>query len=204
VLHPSGVLIPDSTMLAADMTDAELWDSFVHSPVATCRYEAPELDLGFDVGVDQPVRCFAAIQAVLGPAESGAPVAALELDTREAAGSYDGFEPWSAGAVQGRYVKSRVTLDPASGVAYLAGFDPTVDAERRTEIVQGVSVGSGGTGVTFAQRFFNPPVVTVQPTGATARIGQPSAIVATGCTAHVFDAAGSGVSATADIIADGV
>ena len=60
----SGALIPRSTALAAAMTDAQLWDTFVHSPVSSPAYESREIDLAFDA---DDVRIYGTAAVTLGP-----------------------------------------------------------------------------------------------------------------------------------------
>ncbi len=192
VKHWTGVLIPESTTAANQMTNAELFEQFVPYPKALCTYEAPEIDAGFD----SSFRVFATSAAALGRGVvAGSPSPSLEIDYRLEAGSYDGFEPWTIGTVAARRVKTKLKLQPALGNAYVSGFTPTADAPvRDDERGQGVAVGSGGTAIVFARRFFFPPNVQVTPLGSSALIGVADSVTATGFTARLFDAAGAGAA----------
>ena len=196
----SGRLAPDSNTLASAMTDAQLWDQFVYDPVASASYEAPEMDLGFDA---DNVRAFAEMSAGLGPGETGVADPELEIDYRDEAASYDGFEPWTIGAVDARRVKMRAKLTTANGVAYLAQFKPTLDVEERTEGAEGVTIAPTGTVITFTEQFHKKPNVQVTADGTGALFPIKSAVTATGFTAKVFDAAGNEVGGTVDWQATG-
>lgn len=200
--HWTGVLVPSSTKTAAQHTREELFEQFVPYPPSEYSYEAPEIDIGFDA----TFRLHAVMSAALGRGvASGVAVPALEIDYKLAAGAYDGFEAWTVGDITARYVKLRVKCRSATGKAYISAFTPTGDkAVTRECIAEGLSVAAGGTAVTFSPRYFQTPTVEVQPVGATARLGQPDAVTATGCTARLFDpTTGAGASGTADVYATG-
>ncbi len=193
VRHHTGVLIPESTAVAADL-GWELFDSFVPSPVETCSYESPEIDLDTDVG---RARLWAAIDAVLGPGESGSADPTLEVKYRTEGGSYGEWTAWSVGVVAARYVKMRVTMIPATGAAFLRDFVATVDVAPQTETLGPVSVPAGGGAVTFSQEFYTPPKVFPQVVDASSALYPiPSATTKTGCTMHVYDTAGASVGGT--------
>lgn len=201
VKHWTGVLIPDSTMLAADMTDAELWDTFVYSPVSSCTYTQSGEQV---LTINGSPRLWAAVTAVLGPGETaGSATPQIEVATRTLAGTYGAWQPWTIGTAPCGAFKMRVTITPANGVALLSAFTPTADASLQTE-TQTVSVGSGGTAVTYSAPFFSNPSVSVQPVGATAQIGQPSNVTTADCIAHTFNGAtGAGESGTATVTITG-
>jgi Putative phage tail protein len=192
VKHWAGVMVPDSTKAANQLTNAELFEAFVPYPKALCAYEAPEIDVGFDASI----RVFATSGAALGRGvTAGLPSPSLDIDYRNEAGSYDGFEPWTIGTMAARRLKAKLVLQPALGNAYVSAFTPTADAPNRDdERGQDIAVASGGTAITFARRFFYPPNVQITPRGATAMIGVADNIAATGFTARLFDASGAGVA----------
>lgn len=198
--HWTGVLVPESTMLASAMTDAQLWDAFVHSPYATCTYEAPEVDIGFD----DTARIWGSIDSALGPGvTAGLADPDLEVDYRLAAGSYDGFEPWTIGDRIGRYFKHRLVLNTAEGVAKIIGFLPTVDNIEFIQSAQ-VVVAAGGATITFPQPFHVVPQVTATAVGTTALYPVLDGITATSFFVRVFDAAGTNVGGTIIYQAKGV
>ena len=196
----SGRLVPDSQTLADAMTDAQLWDQMVYDPYATCTYEGAEVDLGFDA---DGVRVWADIAAGLGPGESGVADPILEVDYKDAAGSYDGFEDWTVGALDARYIKARAKIDTATGVAWLGTFDFTADVAERTESGQDVTVAVAGTAITFAQQFHGAPGVQVTADGASAVYPVKQNVTATGFSVTVYDSGGIDVGGTVDWQATG-
>jgi hypothetical protein len=201
-VHWTGVLVPDSTVLAQDMTDPELWDEFSAHPVAVARYEAPEIDLGFDARV----RSYAATSARLGAGETaGAAIAQLEQDYRLTAGSYDGFEPWTIGTNDLRFAKQAIELRAADGQAVAVAFTPTIDAAVRSdEAGTNVSVPSGGLTVTFGRRFFNVPNVQVTAVGGAVQQGWAESVTTTGFTLKTANGAGAASAGNANWQATGV
>lgn len=199
VRHHSGVLVPDSQNLASD-DGFETFDSFVPNPVASATYEAP----AFDVDFDDTVRVWADIASALGPGETtGVADPALQIDYRKDSGAFDGFEPWTIGNIDARFVKFRLALDTAKGLAKVTGFKPTVDLFERTEGAKGVIVGAGGQAFAFARAFHVTPRVAVTVDGTTALIATKENVTTTGFTAHVFSAGGSDVGGTVDWQATG-
>lgn len=193
VRHHTGVLVPESTVATADL-GWELFDSFVASPVASCSYESPEIDLATDVG---RARLWATAEAVLGPGETGSADPAFEVKYRTESGAYGEWSPWSVGVVPARYVKFRVVLIPTTGAAYLRDFLPTVDVAPQTETLGPVSVPAGGGAVAFAQEFYAVPKVFPQVVDATEALYPiPSSTTKTGCTMHVYDVTGASVGGT--------
>jgi hypothetical protein len=201
VKHWTGVLLPDSTKLAADMTDGELWESFVASPESDCLYEGPEIDLG----QDGTVRVWAAITSTLGPGETaGSSDPDLEITYRTSAGSYGAFVPWTIGTVTARYIRARIHVHTERGLPVVSGFSVTVDCPVREETGTGVVVGAGGTAITFATPFFTTPNVQITPQGSAARLACASGTGKTGFTAHVYSDSGSEVGGLVDYRAKGV
>ena len=192
----SGTLIPRSTMLASDMTDAQLYDTFVHSPVISPFYESTEIDVGYDA---DGIRVYATSSVALGPAEGGTPSGDLYIDYHDAAASYDGFETWpSASTADFRYLKGAIYLDTSNGVEHLDAFTLTTDAEIRTETAAGVVIAASGTAITFTDRFNGVPSVQVTPQGGAALTATVASPTVTGFTAHLFNSAGTDVGGTAD------
>lgn len=193
VRHHTGVLIPNSTALAGDL-GWELFDTFVPSPVASCSYESPEIDLSSDVA---RARLWATADAVLGPGEAGSADPTFEVKYRTEGGEYGEWSPWSVGVVPARYVKFRVVLIPATGAAYLRDFLPTVDVAPQTETLGPVNVPAGGGSVAFSQEFYVAPKVFPQVVDAEEPLYPiPSDTTKTGCTMHVYDITGTSVGGT--------
>ena len=194
VKHYTGVLVPDSQSLA-DADGFGTFDQFVPNPVAQCIYEAPQ----FDVDFDDTVRVWGDIVSALGPGETaGVADPALEIDYHLDAGAFDGFERWGIGNIAARFIKLRLVLDTAKGLAKVTGFKPTVDLLERSEGAQTVTVGAGGLAVAFAKQFHAAPRVAVTVDAGAALIGTKDGVTTTGFTAHVFDTGGTEVGGTVD------
>ena len=199
VRHHGGVLVPDSQNLASD-DGFETFDLFVPNPVASAVYEAP----AFDVDFDDTVRVWADVISALGPGETlGVADPALEIDYRKDAGAFDGFEPWSIGNIEARFVKLRIDLDTSKGVAKVTGFKPTVDLIERTEGAKAATVAAGGQAIAFAQQFHTAPRVAATVDGTSALIATKENVTTTGFTAHVFNTGGTDVGGTLDWQATG-
>jgi hypothetical protein len=199
VKHYTGVLVPDSQNLASD-DDFDTFDIFVVNPVAIAIYEAPEFDIDFD----DTVRVWGDIASVLGPGETvGVAAPAFEVDYRKAADGFDGFEPWTIGNLEARFIKHRLVLDTSKGVAKVTGFKPTVDLLERDEGATSVAVAASGQAISFARTFHVAPRVTVTADAAAARIATKDSVTTSGFTAHVFNTGGSDVGGTVDWSARG-
>jgi hypothetical protein len=199
VKHHTGALVPDSQNLASD-DGFETFDLFVPNPVASATYEAPV----FDVDFDDTVRVWADVISALGPGETlGVADPALEIDYRKDAGAFDGFEPWAIGNIEARFVKLRINLDTAKGVAKVTGFKPTVDLIERTEGAKAATVAAGGQAIAFARAFHAAPRVAATVDGTSALIATKENVTTTGFTAHVFNTGGTDVGGTLDWQATG-
>jgi hypothetical protein len=192
----SGTLVPDSTVLASAMTDAELWDEFNAYPVTEACYVAKQIDVLFDA---ERLRVWGDMSARLGAGETaGVADPQLDIDYRAAASAYDGFEPWTIGILPSaaRYVKHQACIYPATGNAVLTSFKPVVDVEERTQAIS-QTIAAGGSYIAF-----NPPFHTTPRPSLTAEAaGSPpegryvgwTGLSGTGGTFHVFNPAGSSV-----------
>ena len=196
----NGVLVPESTKAADELTNGELFEQYLPYPVAQAIYESPEIDIGFD----DTARIWGSIDSALGPGITlGIAAPDLEVDFRFAAGAYDGFEPWTIGDRQGRFFKHRLVLDTDEGKAKVTGFIPTVDQLERTESRQ-VAVGGGGSVITYLDTFHVTPTVVVSAIGASALIAVASGITASQFTANVYNTSGTSVGGTINYDATGI
>lgn len=152
--HHTGRLVPGHTVAPSALSDAELWDEFCAAAPASAFYEAREIDLRFDA---MAVRIYADISGALGPGETGSPGLSLSVDTRLAATAYDGFDPWTIGTLDARYVKARAVVDTADGVPYLELFKPQVDAEETEQLFTNHAIAQGGTRLSFSPQFHLTP-----------------------------------------------
>src|SRR3990167_9434572 len=187
LVHWTGKLVPESTKAANLHTREELFEQFVPYPQASCSYEAPEIDLGFD----SDVRVWADLQGALGRGRSGVVDPQLLIDYRTEAGAYDGFEPWGIGDVRARYIKEKFTLDTTQGVAYMTGMQATADSEEFAQSGEFTSA-LGGVSIVFPQRYHIVADFSVMPSGAASRTATyEHPVTTTGAVAHVWDAAGA-------------
>jgi len=162
IKHWTGVLVPDSTVLASDMTDAQLWDEAVYSPFSESRFLAPELDAGFD----DIARMWYTLDAYLAPGSTGQISTAVYLDYRLDGDSYDGGEIWTIGEREGRYFQFEIVQDNAKGIGIISQFDTTVDNVEETVIVRDFQFTTPGpTPIVFPRQFHSLPRVTVAKEG---------------------------------------
>ena len=198
VHHWTGFLVPDSQD-AASLNTWDTFDIFVPNPFATCNYVANQ---DMDILFADDVRVWADMAATLGPGvAAGFPNPTLEIDYHSGAG-FDGYEPWTIGTVIARYVRAKLVLQTADGVAYLSKFRATMDVESHTETGSGVVVGASGTAIVFTNRFHFAPSIQITPEGAGLFAGYTAAS-GTGFTAHVYNAVGTEVGGTISWTSDG-
>lgn len=139
----------------AAATYEELFEIVNPYPVAESIYEIPELDLGFDAA---GVRVYSTqMSGLIGGDTTGTPNAQLEIDYRLGAGTYDGFEPWTSGIRDFRFLKMRLRSDNATGKRRIQAFSPVVDVKEETQRAENVPIPLGGANIVFAQRFFAKP-----------------------------------------------
>ena len=196
--HWTGVLVPSSTLAASAHTNAELFEQYVAYPEATCTYEAPEQDLGFDAN---GVRVWADIVSALGPGETaGTADPQLSIDYKDNAASYDGFEAWQIGTADFRQIKSKITVTTANGKPVVRGFNIVCDVAERTESGT-LTVGTGGESIVFAGQFHSVPNVQVTPESGL--IPDKSNVTASGFDLVLRNGAGTAVEDAADWTATG-
>jgi len=187
IRHYSGVLIPDSGLLANQVTQAQAAAGFVPGAVATSTYDSPVIDTG---AVDQ-IRLWATIAAGLGPGGLGNVNTSLLVDWSSDNITWQGvWRPWSVGTVTARYAKFRLLQDNSDGACVVTGFIPTADVSSKTDTGAGtasaspVTVASGGTAITFSQPFHAIPNVQTTAMGVGMTGATAVNITTTGCTLH--------------------
>ncbi|MFA4904479.1 MAG: hypothetical protein WC600_17230 [Desulfobaccales bacterium] len=112
------------SMQAATIDDYfDVLFSYCHNPYTEYSYETPAVDLG----EDKTVRLWARVQSNLAPGETGSVPPQLSVDYKLDGGAYDGFEDWSIGYLQARYVKTKITHQAADGLRRITGFQPVLD-----------------------------------------------------------------------------
>jgi hypothetical protein len=221
VVHYSGVLVPDSTVLANTDTGTAVFDEFVWQPVATCSYEAP----GVNFTKLALLRAWASVGAVLGPGETtgkanpllnlrfsqttaGDPLmwnanpATLMWNADPTTLMWSGISPyqlWTKGTLLTTFVQMKLVVNTSDGLPVVSVFTPTVDQPPLQDGQSGIVVGAGGSRIAFKNTWFlNAPFVSPAVAGGAAGSASASAIDADGFTGHVFSAAGSDVGGTLD------
>jgi hypothetical protein len=117
ITYDNQVTPTDAT--GATANDQSVFDTFVQSHPVESIYEAVEIDLGADTNINLSPQ----VNAISGPGESGTINYCLEIDYRTSAGSYDGFESFTGGTVNARYIKLRVQWPNSTGtVGKLTAF----------------------------------------------------------------------------------
>jgi len=199
VRHWTGVLTPESRSLASDL-GFEVFDQFVPNAEPDCYYEAVEIDKT----INASARVWATVGSVLGPGEtSGVADPKFQIDYKLSTGSYDGFESWTIGSANFRYLKGRIYVNTALGKPVVTGFTLNVDNLSRVEEFLNRAIGASGTTVTFATAFHAVPNVQITPIGTTALIPGRESLSTTSLIAHLYNTAGTGVAGNADITVTG-
>lgn len=118
----TGNLNPDDQDIP-DGDDFDVFDNYVVNPYAESSYEAPEVDLL----EDKTARTWCRTQSNIAPGETGNMPPQLSVDYKLDGGAYDGFEDWSIGYLEGRYVKHKITHQAVNGLRRITGFEPVID-----------------------------------------------------------------------------
>lgn len=195
----------DGTLVLKDQAMAsgnnfDVFDNYLINPVSGGSYEASELDLGYDA---KGVRVYSETSAGLGAGVTvGSPDPVFSIDYRDGAGSYDGFENWTLGTINGRFFKFKISINSATGKMFVNQFEPVIDVQERVERGTQV-VGIGGTTVTFNSQFNVVPQITTSVDGASALYAVHSNKTATSFDLQVFNSSGTDVGGTVDWTAIG-
>ncbi len=203
VLHPSGVLVPDSQFTVSHYSDFTPFDTFVPDPVSSASFTG----MTIDVGSDSNLRVYDSPTSALGPGQSGA-AASLQfsIDTWLDGGSDPNtFTNWSTGYVDFRYLKGRITYTgiTAGNVSYLSGFTILADVAPSVQQSGTLSVSAGGTTLTFPNPYHTAPYVTATAVSNTGLYASVSSVTATSCVIHVWNSSGTDVGGTVNWQASG-
>ena len=199
----NGILIPDSTVAANAMTNAQLFEQYVPFPVATSSYKTAANDTGFN----DTLRVYSKITAPMGRGQSGAVAASFAIDywlTGQT--DPDTWADWTVGAAELRYLRGEIVLNNVAGsVSYLSGFELLADRAPKVENSSAaITIAPGGTAITFPSPYHSDPSVLLTPVSGTALTGTADAITTTGFTAHIFDpTTGADVGGSANWYATG-
>jgi len=200
VYHHTGKLVPDSQ----DAANLDTWDTFditVPNPYNDCYYEVAEYDNGFD----DINRVSGVITSALPPIDPvGSATPHFDIDYRLDAGSYDGFEKWSSGNVDFRYLKARVHVETSIGIAIISEFKRIVDAIEWTQRAEDVIIDISGTVITYPLPFHLRPYIDILVISATSINAVVSPKTETQFTVRLFDSSGAAVAGTIDWKAIGV
>ena len=187
VEHYTGVLIPNSTLLANQVTAAQAAASFDPGAVAVSSYTTGVIDTGV---IDQ-IRVWVTISANLGPGGLGNVQTAFGLDWSLDGITWNGvFQPWTVGTVTARYICAQLSQTNGAGAAVITGFTLNADVPSKSDTGSGtataspVAVTAGGTAITFTQPFHFPPNVQTSPLGAGMTGASAVNVTTTGCTLH--------------------
>ncbi len=187
VYHYSGVLVPDSYLVAANDSGFAVFDNYVWSPVAQGVYEAP----GISLAKRSLIRAWATLVQVLGPGAAGKIAPQLQLRYSTSATSdpamwgsssslmwnvdpstlmWAGLSDWvglpAKATLRTDYVQIRVVNDFTQGLPIFQAFTPVIDQPVISDSSlyspngPNVAVARGGTRVNFnTADFLNPPHV---------------------------------------------
>ena len=203
LIHYTGVLVPDSTVLANTLTNAQLFTQFVPSPVSNPTYTSSTVDLGFD----SSVRFFATVVAVQGGNGSGVPAVTAQLDTWLTGHTDPGvYNNLQIGYTEARYFNGRIAMNTSVMSAYVARFDLTADAQIVSEAAVNIAVSASGSLYTYASLgvgpFHNIPNIQATVTDATGT--SATAVTPTRTQATFFEYQGSTpISGTVNLLFTG-
>lgn len=200
VEHWTGVLTPQSQSLASAL-GWEVFDEFVPNAYTDCYYTGGTIDKTLDAYG----RVYADIVSVLGPGEtSGTANPAFEIDYRLSTGAFDGFETWSVGNANFRYVMPRIHVDTTIGKPVISAMTVYIDAMERTESgTVAVGVGGGPTARSFTLPFHVTPSLQLTGIGTGDITGAFKDLTTTGFTCYRNDA-GIGTAGSVAYTAIGV
>lgn len=198
-LSVSYKLVPSSTLAANLHTNAELFEQYLPYPVATSRYTEQIIDKG----IDASARVYADIVSALGRGvASGTAAPSTKIDYRLSTTSFDGFEDWSVGTANFRYLKSQIYSDNSVGKIVVSSFETIIDAKNRTEDGTYTTDSSGTVSVTFTQPFHAAPGLVVSPQGSGNVTASYTGASSTGFTGY-FKSGGVAAAGTASYKATG-
>jgi hypothetical protein len=193
VVHPSGVLVPDSQYTAGHYGDFTPFDTFVPDPVSSASFTSNV----FDIGSDSNLRVYDTASSALGPGQTGGGASLQFSIDNWLDGDSDpnAFTSWASGYVEFRYLKGRITYSgiTAGNVSMVTGFTILADVAPTVQQSGTLSVAAGGTTLTFPNPYHTPPYVTATPIGGSARYASVELITATTCKIHVWDQSGADV-----------
>jgi hypothetical protein len=185
----SGLVSGTASPPGANTTGWDVFNVFVPDPVASARFITDPVDTGFNA----ELRVFLAASSGFGFGQSGVPAISFAIDTW-LSGQNDpaSFTAWpSVGYVAMRYLRASLAYAPVQGaLVYIADFVPTIDTAPTIETGNSLTVGAGGTTITFPAQFHTAPQVVATCISNALLIVSVASVSATGCTFHVWNSSG--------------
>lgn len=195
VLHYTGVLIPDTAKIASQLTNAELFESFVPYPKSGPTFYAPSPQVSF--GFNGLVTVSLNVQ---GGSVNGVPTVTPLLDSWQTPGSDpDSYLPWNSGSIilaDATFAVSE-TVNGGAVIGYISQLAAMMFALQKSQVVTGVVISNGGSALSFASLtdtsgnpvgpFHTAPGVIAVPTDGTNTSATATSVTQTGCTVKCFD-----------------
>ena len=185
----TGLLTGGAAAPAANTTGWDVFNLFVPDPATSASFVTDPVDTGFNA----ELRVFLAASYGLGFGQSGVPAISYAIDTWLTGQSDPGaFANWpSAGYLAMRYLRARMSYAPVQGsLAYIGDFVPTIDTAPTVETGNSLTVGAGGTAISFPVQFHTPPQVIATCISSASLVASVASVTATGCTFHVWNSSG--------------
>lgn len=203
VMHPTGVLVPNSTTLANATSDFTIFDNFVVNPVSAASFTMPTIDLG----QNQNLRVYNTQASNLGVNQSGA-AASLQfsIDTWLDGATDPGiYTNWGIGYVDFRYINAQITYSgiTSGDISYLTDLTLYADTTPATNQSGQLSVLSGGSTLTYPNPFNTAPYVTATVVSATNLYASVASITSANCIINIWNISGGSVSGTVNWNAQG-
>ena len=203
VVHPSGVLVPDSQHTAGYYSDFTPFDTFVPDPVSSASFTTNIID----VGSDSNLRVYDSASSALGPGQTGGGASlAFSIDTwQDGDPDPNSFTSWTSGYVDFRYLKGRITYSgiTAGNVSMATDFTILADVAPSVQQSGTLTVLAGGTTLTFPNPYHTAPYVTATVNSGSARYASVSNVTKDDCVVHVWNSAGTDVGGTINWISNG-
>jgi hypothetical protein len=185
----TGLLTGTAAPPAANTTGWDVFNLFVPDPAASASFITDPIDTGFNA----ELRVFLAASYGLGFGQTGFPALSYAIDTWLTGQSDPGaFTAWpTVGYINLRYLRGQVSYAPVPGaLAYIRDFVPTIDTAPTIETGNSLTVGAGGTAITFPTQFHIAPQVIATCISNSSLVASVASVSATGCTFHVWNSSG--------------
>jgi hypothetical protein len=115
----------------------------------------------------------------------------------------DCFENWTIGEKTARTFDGKIVCDFTEGNYVINDVEFVVDKADEIQGAAGVAIGSGGTTITFTNRYHSSPRIKVLPQSSSAIMASIDNISGTSFDINLFNSSGTQVSGTVDWEASG-